>query len=458
MSSAANPTQESAQAGGLRSTAAIPQKRWVRVIPVAFLMYTIAYMDRINVGFAVPGIMKDLGVGATIAGLVSGIFFWGYLFLQIPGGYLAAKWSAKKFVFFALIAWGIFAIISGLVQNVPELLATRFLLGVAEGGVWPATLVLLAKWFPMHERARANSYWMFCLPVAAIIMSPISGWILTWGDWRTLFILEGIPPFIWAVIWWFALDETPQAARWIDATEREYLEQAFERDRAATVVEHGGTWYAGFKSAKVWLLVAVYFLVQVGFYGFALWLPVIVKGVTKAGFGLTGILTALPYVAAVIGLYINAKHSDKTGERKLHVAIPLILGGICLIIAGYTGMHSAWVGMIFLILTEGFLLPYVGVFWTLPPMILSNEAAGPAMGLINALGNLGGFFGPVVVGILIATTHTAIGGLWFLTISLVLAGVLVLAFRYQYQGGVTPERQIREPGEADYSGMASTHS
>src|SRR5207237_7957306 len=147
--------------------------------------------DRVNIGFAIPGIEKSLAVSATIAGLVSGIFFVGYVLLQIPGGQLAMKWSAKRFVFFSLIAWGIFAILTGLVQNTTQLLIVRFLLGVAEGGVWPATLVLLGRWFPMEERARANSYWMFCLPVASTISPPLSALILTWSQWRTLFILEG---------------------------------------------------------------------------------------------------------------------------------------------------------------------------------------------------------------------------------------------------------------------------
>lgn len=410
-------------------TSVVPQKRWVRVIPVAFLMYTIAYMDRINTGFAFKGIERDLGANATIAGLVGGIFFFGYMFLQIPGGYFGAK-NAKQFVFWALIAWGCFAILSGLVQNVGELLACRFLLGVAEGGVWPATLVLLAKWFPLKERARANSYWMFCLPIAAIIMSPISGWILSYSTWRWLFILEGIPAFVWAAVWWFMIDESPATAKWISAAEREYLETSFAEDQAGVTSESGGSWYAGFRSLKVWLLVIVYFLVQVGFYGVALWLPDIIKGLTHSGFGLTGILSALPYIAAVFGLWFNANHSDKTGERKWHVAIPLIGGGIFLIVSGYVGQFSAIGGMIFLILTEGFLLPYVGVFWTLPPMILDKESVGPSMGLINALGNLGGFFGPFLVGAIITGTGSILGGLWLLTVSLIAAGLLVLAFRY----------------------------
>lgn len=409
-----------------------PRQRWVRIIPVAFLMYTIAFMDRINVGFGFTGMEKALGFGSEVSGLVGGIFFFGYMFLQIPGGHLAMKWSARKFVTISLIAWGIFAVLTGLVQNTAELLIVRFLLGVAEGGVWPATLVLLANWFPHEERARANSYWMFCLPIAAIIMSPISGWILTWADWRTLFILEGIPPLIWAIIWWFSVADTPDTAKWLSPQERAYLDQKFAEDRRNEPPVHASaSWSDALKDGKVWWLVVVYFLIQVGFYGVSLWLPVMVKGLTKQGFGLVGILAALPYIAGVIGLYLNANHSDRTGERKYHVAIPLILGGIALLLSGLLGSTSAWLGMIFLILTEGFMLPYAGVFWTLPPLFLHRETLGSGMGLINALGNLGGFVGPFMVGYFISSTGSNLTGIVLMCIALVLAGLMTIVFRYQ---------------------------
>jgi sugar phosphate permease len=412
-------------------TVSVPQKRWIRIIPAAFLMYTIAFMDRVNVGFGIPGIEKSLGVNATIAGLASGIFFVGYVLLQIPGGQWAMKWSAKKFVLFALIAWGIFAILTGLAQNATQLLIVRFLLGVAEGGVWPATLVLLARWFPMKERARANSYWMFCLPVASIITSPISGWILTWTDWRTLFILEGIPPLIWALVWWFTIDDSPDTAKWISPEERQYIDQKFAEDRQAIpVAENEGSWVDSLKDLKVWYLVIVYFLIQVGFYGVALWLPVIVKGLSKQGFGLVGLIAALPYIAAVIGMYINANHSDRTGERKKHVAFPLIIGGIALLLSGWLGLSSPLLGILFLIISEGFVLAYVGVFWTLPPLFLGKESVGSGMGLINALGNLGGFLGPFLIGYFITTTGSNLTGIVILSISLVLAGLMTLAFRH----------------------------
>jgi sugar phosphate permease len=428
-----------------------PRQRWIRIIPVAFLMYTIAFMDRINVGFGFTGMEKTLGFGAEVSGLVGGIFFFGYMFLQIPGGQLAVKWSARKFVTISLIAWGIFAVLTGLVQNTAELLIVRFLLGVAEGGVWPATLVLLANWFPNEERARANSYWMFCLPVASIIMSPISGWILTWTDWRTLFILEGLPPLVWALIWWLAVADTPDDAKWLSPEERAYLDQKLAEDhRAAPQTDERASWRDALKDGKVWWLVIVYFLIQVGFYGVSLWLPVMVKGLTKSGFGLVGILAALPYVAAVIGLYINANHSDRTGERKFHVAIPLIIGGIALLLSGLLGPRSALLGMIFLILTEGFMLPYVGVFWTLPPLFLHKESVGSGMGLINALGNLGGFVGPFLVGYFISSTGSTLTGIVVLCISLVVAGLMTIVFRYEHpRPAVMPEMPEASTEESD---------
>lgn len=401
----------------------IPRTRWRRIIPIAFLMYTIAYMDRINVGFGFSGMEHSLHISAATAGLAGGIFFFGYLFLQIPGGWIAARFSAKKFVFGALLVWGIFAILTGLVTNTTELLVVRFLLGVAEGGVWPATLILLARWFPVKERARANMYWMFCLPVAAIIMAPLSGLIVAHSSWRYLFILEGIPPFIWAAIWWFTIADSPETAKFISVAERDYLREQFEEDRRL-YKPAANNWKAAFSNGRIWLLVAVYFLVQVGFYGFSLWLPTVIKDVTKTGFTATGFLTALPFLAALLLMWINANHSDRTLERRTHTALPLIFGGIALILSAIT-THIIFLTVIFLILTEGFMLPYIGVFWTLPSLIVGSDALGATNGLINGIGNLGGFFGPFIVGALITSTHSTMAGLVFLTIVLICAGLLL---------------------------------
>jgi MFS family permease len=408
----------------------IPAKRWWRVIPVAFLMYTIAAMDRNNIGFGFAGMEKDLGIGATYAGLAGGIFFFGYLFLQIPGGLLAERWSAKKFVTMALLTWGIFAVLTGFVQNLTQLLIVRFLLGVAEGGVWPATLVLLSKWFPLRERARANSFWMMCIPVASIIMSPLSGFILSHSDWRTMFIIEGLPPFFWAIVWWFLIDEEPSKAKWISAEEREYLEKTLAEERKSAA-KQAGNFRDALKNRNVLLLVLVYFLIQVGFYGYTLWLPTVVKSLSGGNNLMVGILSSLPWIAALFGLVINSRHSDKTNERKGHVAVAVIGGGIFLLISALTGKASPVISILALILCMGFLFSYAGVFWAIPPNFLAGDVMGAAMGLINAIGNLGGFFGPFIVGYLITTTHSVMFGMIFLVASLILSGILVMRVRYE---------------------------
>ncbi len=419
-----------------------PRQRWARIIPVAFLMYTISFMDRINIGFGFSGMEKTLGISATVAGLAGGIFFFGYLFLQIPGGYLGIHWSAKKFVTIALLVWGIFAVLTGAVQNETELLLVRFFLGVAEGGVWPATLALLAKWFPLDERARANSYWMFCLPVAAIIMSPAAGFILAHLSWRWLFFFEGFPAFIWAGVWWLFVDESPETARWISPEEREYLRQRFAED-AQNIRPMATNWRQAFANGQVWLLVIVYFLALIGLYGVSLWLPTILKNLSSLGPVGVGLLGTLPYVVSVLALWLNSRHSDATQERKLHIAVPLVVAGIALLLSAIIGRSSPLWAIVFISLTEAGVMAFLGVFWTLPPMIVGTDALGASMGLINGLGNLGGFVGPFVVGYLLTVTHNNIvAGLTFMTITLVLGGLLILRVRYARSSASIPSQSV----------------
>ena len=198
-------------------------QRWLHIIPVSFIMYTIAFIDRTNVSLALPSMSRDLHMNPTQAGGAAGIFFWGYVLLQIPGGHLAQRWSAKRFVAILLVMWGLCSVACGLVQTWQQFWVMRLLLGVAEGGVWPAVLVLLSHWFPRGERARANAYWMLCLPIAVIVSSPLSGWILGRWNWRVLLIAEGALPFFWLVIWWAFIDDYPQQARWISPEERTIL-------------------------------------------------------------------------------------------------------------------------------------------------------------------------------------------------------------------------------------------
>src|SRR4051794_32500465 len=248
------------------SGAEIGRARWIRLIPVTIIVYVISFMDRTNISFAFSGLGQELHIDKAQQGLAGGIFFIGYLVLQIPGGHLAERWSAKKFVAIMIVAWGLFAMLSGVVQDFTQLLVVRFFLGVAEGGIWPAILVLISHWFPTRERARAFGIWMMNIPISSIITAPLSGWILSFSDWRGLFFIQGALPFVIALpLWLWLVKDRPSQARWVGPAERDYIESSLARDNADAPAFAG--YGEVFRSGVVWRLVLVYFLIQVGFYG-----------------------------------------------------------------------------------------------------------------------------------------------------------------------------------------------
>src|SRR3954454_221074 len=401
-------------------------KRWSRLIPVAIIVYIISFMDRTNIGFAFAGMGHDLGIDKTQQGLAGGIFFIGYLFLQIPGGYLAERWSAKKFVGIMILVWGVFAVLSGLVQNFTQLLVVRFMLGVAEGGIWPAILVMISHWFPARERARAYAFWIMNIAIASIITAPLSGWILSFSDWRMLFVVEGIFPFLIAAPLWFWLaKDWPREAPCCGRDEREYIERSLAADRADEP-PHGG-YRDVIRNPVVWKLVLVYFLIQVGFYGLNLWLPHVVGDITGGGYVSVGFVTAIPYVFAIVGLWLNGRSADKTGKYRLHVFAAMELASVSLVLSVVLGGVAAILSMLLLSLAMMGALAYDGPFWASASRAVPVALAGGAMGLINALGNLGGFAGPYVGGWL----QDASGGGFvlaslMLALSLGLAGVAML--------------------------------
>lgn len=399
----------------------MPAKRWVYVIPVAAVMYMLAYIDRTNVALILPYVGKELPLSASATGFASGIFFVGYLVLQIPGAVLAARWSARKTVLILMIAWSVAATACGLVQTEFQLYVARFVLGVFEGGVWPAVLILLASWFPQRERARANALWMACLPVSAILMSPLSGWMLEHMSWRWVFVLQGLPPLVWAVVWWLVIADRPARARWISTAEREHVETELAREEAAKPKTRQDGYGRALRNPAVLLLVAVYFCWITGFYGFSLWLPSVVKGMTGGGSsGLVGWLTAIPYTVAFVAIIGTAAWSDRTGNRRAAIAVPLAVAVVALLL-GQLVHGSVVVQLVLLcVVAAGVYAPY-GPFWAVPSTILRFEVVAVALGLINALGNLGGFAGPYLVGWLTDVTgHSSTG-------FLVLAGFLTVA-------------------------------
>lgn len=421
---------ETIKKGGFSvNKARVSVKRWWRILPLLFLMYTIANIDRNNIGFGFAGMERDLGIGAAYSGLAAGIFFIGYMLLQIPGGHLAKKWSAKKFITLSLISWGIFATCMGFVHSLPMLLIIRFLVGVAEGGVWTATLILISKWFPLNERARANSFFIMCTPFAAIVMSPMSGFLLDLFDWRGMFIVEGLLPFIFIPFWLWLLAESPKEAKWLSREEREYLDSTISDEQK--VEKPIGSFRDIFKSKNVWLLLVFYFLIQMGYYGFSLWLPTITKQLSGGSDTLVGFLTAIPWLASVIGLILFPRYSDRTGNRKGPVALSVGGGATFLLLSALLGDVNPVLSFICLIVCMGFLLGYLGIFWAIPPEILSDRVLGASLGVINIAGAIGSFLGPFIVGYVKSLTGFAMSGMFFLVAVLYIAALSILFIKYE---------------------------
>lgn len=395
--------------------------RWFRLIPVAMIIYIVSFMDRTNISYAFAGIGQTFHVGKEAQGAAGGIFFIGYVVLQIPGGWLAEHWSAKKFIGIMIVLWGVAAILCGAVNTFTQLLIARFFLGVFEGGIWPAVLVLLSHWFPVRERARAYSFWMANLAISSIITQPLSGWIVSAADWRALFYIEGALPFIICTpIWWALIKDRPEEAPWCPEDERRFIAQSLERDRQSEPPP--ARFIDIFRNGVVWQLVLVYFLIQVGFYGLNLWLPTLLKNMTKAGFGAVGLIAILPYLTAIVFMWTNGYIADHTGHYRLHVLIPMVVAAISLVVSVMLGAGMLAVSILFICLAMGGALSYDGPFWAAASLAMPAAVVGGAMGLINALGNLGGYLGPFLGGWL----QQSSGGS-FITTAGLLAGSLLLA-------------------------------
>jgi len=402
--------------------------RWFRLIPIAMIVYIISFMDRTNIGYAFAGIGRDFHVGKAAQGAAGGIFFIGYVLLQIPGGWLAEHWSAKRFIAVMIVFWGATAVLCGAVNNFTELMIARFFLGVAEGGIWPAVLVLISHWFPVRERARAYSFWMANLAISSIITQPLSGWIVSAADWRALFYIEGALPFLIALpLWLLFIKDTPREAPWCPPAERAYIETSLAHDNADQPRQ--APFSTIFRTGMVWRLVAVYFLIQIGFYGLNMWMPTLLKHLTQAGFGAVGLIATLPYLTAIALMWFNGVLADRSAAYPRHVLMPMVLAAVSLILSVLIGQNVLWLSVSFLCLAMGGAMAYDGPFWaaasrTLPPVVV-----GGAMGLINALGNPGGYVGPYFGGYLQQVTGGFLSTAILLSGSLLVAGLVMMTVR-----------------------------
>jgi MFS family permease len=409
-------------AGGSRVPNGIPNGRWYRIVPALVVLNCIAYMDRYNIGYAIAGgLAPDLGINANYGGIAAGVFFWGYLVFQFPGGHLAERGYAKIFITVALLIWSLLTIGTAFVRTGPELMAVRFLVGVAEGGVFPAIYTILGNWFPARESGRASAFFITNTAIASLIAGPLAGYILTVYDWRALFIVEGLMSLAFATIWIPLMSETPASARWLSQAERNYLisEIAADQLRAGDLPTARISILNLLRDRNLWILSAVYLCYHIADGGYVIWLPSIMRAVTKQGIGIVGVLTVTPFVLSFIGLYVFGTLSDKSQNRRRYIVISMLAFAVCFSAAAALSDHG-WLSFCLLSASGLFLKPTISLFWTLPMVIFGKDTVGGARGLINGIGNLGGFFGPAIIGFAL----TYVGG--FETGVYILAGFLFI--------------------------------
>jgi MFS family permease len=375
-------------------------QRWLRIIPVALIMYTISYVDRTNVSMAltpkISSLMKDLLMDDKMKGEAAGIFFIGYVLLQVPGGYIATRWSARKLISISLVVWGLCAVGCGLVQTYQQFAVARFFLGVAESAVFPAMMVLLASWFPRAERARANAYWNLCQPLGVMVTALLTGALLDSYGWRKVLVIEGALPFVWLPVWWFFIRDRPAEADWISREEKEHLETTLRQEVAAQELVAPRPLWEMFYRPLVILMIGISFLHNCLAYGCMAFFTSSLEG---RGFSAlqNGMLFALPYTLTMVLMIVVSRHSDRTNERRYHVALTYSIGGSCLILSVlFRGQF--WLSYLFLCLSIPTPSVALAPLWAVPSENLPGNARGAIMGLINACGNLGGFVGPSIVG------------------------------------------------------------
>ncbi|MFT4292760.1 MFS transporter [Enterobacter sp.] len=382
----------------------IPSTRWLRIITPVLIACIISFMDRVNISFALPGGMEaDLGITSQMAGVASGIFFIGYLFLQIPGGRIAVNGSGKRFIAWSLVAWAIVSVATGFVTHEYQLLVLRFILGVSEGGMLPVVLTMVSNWFPEKELGRANAFVMMFAPLGGMLTAPVSGAIIAALDWRWLFIIEGLLSLVVLAVWWFMISDRPEEARWLPQAEQEYLVKTLAAERAAKLAEapvSKAPVKDVFRNPGLMKLVILNFFYQTGDYGYTLWLPTILKGLTGGNMASVGFLAVLPFVATLAGIYVISLFSDRSGKRRLWVRFSLYCFAAALIASVVLREHVV-AAYIALVICGFFLKAATSPFWSMPGRIAAPEVAGSARGVINGLGNLGGFCGPYLVGVMI---------------------------------------------------------
>jgi sugar phosphate permease len=400
-------------------------RRWLYIMPIVFITYSLAYLDRANYGFATAsGMAEDLHITPGLSSLLGALFFLGYFFFQVPGAIYAQKNSVKKLIFVSLILWGGLATLTGIVSNAYMLIGIRFMLGVVEAAVMPAMLVYLCHWFTRAERSRANTVLILGNPVTMLWMSVVSGYLVQHFNWRWMFIVEGLPAIIWAFIWWRLVDEKPAQATWLGDAEKAELQSRLDAEQAG--IKPVKNYAEAFRSPKVIILSLQYFCWSIGVYGFVLWLPTILKQGAHLDMIQAGWLSALPYLAAIIAMVAVSWGSDKIQRRKRFVWPPLLVAALAFYGSYALGSEHFWWSYSLLVLAGACMYAPYGPFFAIVPEILPSNVAGGAMALINSMGALGSFAGSYLVGYLNGATGNLSASYLLMSGALLVSVVLTL--------------------------------
>jgi ACS family tartrate transporter-like MFS transporter len=405
-----------------------------RFVPLAFLCYVVAYVDRVNVGFVATDLQRELGLSSSSYGLAAGLFFLGYCVFEIPSNLILDRVGARRWIARIMITWGLVSMATLFVRDAYSFMAARVILGIAEAGFFPGIVLFFTYWFPASERARTGALFMMASPVAVVVGAPLStsllrldGWLGLQG-WQWMFLAEGLPAVIVGVVVLRMLTDRPEDATWLPPDDRAWLARTMAEDRARREAVTPATIGQSLRSGQLWLLCAVFFLNSIVNYGMFLWLPKLIEDVTGAeGFRLS-LLTTIPFVAALGAMVLVGRASDRSGERTRYVAACALATAAGLALSVAFEAHT-WTLILGFAIAQMALRSLAGVFWAIPPQIFGGAVAAAGIGLINAIGNIGGFVGPTLIGVLRDATGGYRGGLLALTAVLLAEAALVLLVR-----------------------------
>ncbi len=420
--------------GTTNNASAAVRKIQVRILPFIFLLYIVAFLDRVNIGFAALTMNKELAISAQQYGMLAGIFFFGYFLFAVPSNVMLHKLGAREWVAWILISWGIVSACTGFTQNVTQLYVVRFLLGVAESGFFPGMILYMTYWFRQRERAQAVAFFMTGLPIASIVGGPISGIILDqihWlgvSSWRWLLVLEAAPAIVLGIVTYRLLPNRPADARFLTQVEKDWLAGELASEEKAAEAAGKVSALRALWNGRVWYLTIIYFTMMIGLYAMSYWLPQVVKGLSKVYSNTTvGLLVTIPHICGLIAMLVLSRHSDRTQERRWHAAVPAILGGVALLVVGRVSSPALSIALLALMAIG--VDSFFGPFWSLPSKFLTGFAAASGIAVINSVGNLGGFVGPMVIGTIRDRTGSTSVGLAIVGVSMIVSAVLVLGLR-----------------------------